>query len=69
MSDRYLRRRDVERDTGLSRATIYRHMEAGLFPRPRRVGPNSVRWLESDLQRWKAKHPVTEPRSGPHPHP
>lgn len=65
MSDRYLRRRDVERESGLSRATIYRHMEQGLFPRPRKVGPNSVRWLESDLQRWKAGHRTTEARPQP----
>lgn len=60
MSDRYLRRREVEAESGLSRATIYRHMTAGLFPRPRKIGPNSVAWRASDVERWKADHPITE---------
>lgn len=64
MTDPYLRRRDVEAETKLSRATIYRHMAAGLFPRPRRVGPNSVRWRLSDIERWKADHPLSEPAVG-----
>ncbi|WP_338066963.1 helix-turn-helix transcriptional regulator [Rhodosalinus halophilus] len=34
MTNRDLRRRDVEALTGLSRATIYRHLRAGSFPRP-----------------------------------
>ena len=60
MSDRYLRRREVEIDTGLSRATIYRHIKAGIFPRPRKVGPNSVRWRSSELEQWKQNHPTNE---------
>lgn len=62
MSDRYLKRRDVEREVSLSRATIYRYMEAGIFPRPVRIGPNRVCWRESDLRRWKANHQPTKPR-------
>ena len=65
MSDRYLRRREVEDESGLSRATIYRHIKAGLFPRPRKVGPNSVRWRSSDLDRWKSEHLPTSPPATP----
>lgn len=56
MTDRYLRRREVEAETGLSRSTIYRRMEAGDFPRPRQIGPGCVRWPESDIRSWKDKH-------------
>ena len=38
MSDRLLRRPEVEELTGLSRASIYRWMGSGKFPPPVRVG-------------------------------
>ena len=31
--------------TGLSRASVYRHMKRGLFPPRRRIGPNRVAWV------------------------
>jgi prophage regulatory protein len=65
MSDRYLRRREVEVETGLSCATIYRRMATGDFPRPRDLGPGCVRWTESDVQEWKSKHSRRLPRHEP----
>jgi len=53
-----LRRPDVERETGLSRSSIYAHMQAGTFPRPRRIGLRSVAWPAADIEAWKAKQPV-----------
>lgn len=38
--------------TGLSSSNIYRQMEAGTFPRPLRLGPNSVRWRTSHIIAW-----------------
>ena len=58
MSDRLLRRRQVEEVTGLSRSSIYRHMQSGDFPRPVRVGPNAVRWRESDVTAWLESRPI-----------
>ncbi len=52
MHDRLLRRRDVERITGMSRASIYRLMQQGDFPRPVKVGSTAVRWKESDIAAW-----------------
>lgn len=49
-----LRRRDVERATGLSRSTLYALMADGKFPRPIRLSLRAVGWLESDLQEWQA---------------
>ncbi|MFZ2996192.1 helix-turn-helix transcriptional regulator [Sphingobium sp.] len=57
IEDRFLRRSDVEAATGLSRATIYRLMSAGEFVRPYRMGKNSVRWLQSEVQGWMNDRP------------
>ena len=43
-----LRMRDLIEMTALSRATIYRAMEAGNFPLPIRIGGNN-RWLLADI--------------------
>ena len=51
-SPRILRRPAVETTTGLSRSTIYQHMQAGIFPKPIRLGPKAVGWLESEVLAW-----------------
>ena len=38
---------------GKSRPTIYKWIHAGKFPRPVRLGPNTVAWRESDLVAWQ----------------
>ena len=48
MREKLLRRREVEEITGLSRASIYRLMDEGKFPRPVRVSATAVRWKASD---------------------
>ena len=59
LSDRLLRRRQVEEMTTLSRSSIYRLMEDGDFPRPVRVGTNAIRWRWSDITRWLESRPLT----------
>ncbi|MFP4043587.1 MAG: helix-turn-helix transcriptional regulator [Rhodosalinus sp.] len=54
MTNRVLRRRDVEALTGLGRATIYRHLRAGNAPRPIRLAERLVGWLERDIEAWLA---------------
>lgn len=39
---RLLRMKDVERETSLHRATIYRGIKAGTFPAPRMIGAHGV---------------------------
>ena len=56
MSDRYLRRSEVELSTGLSRSSIYRRINDGSFPAPYCLGGNCVRWREQDLINWKRSH-------------
>jgi prophage regulatory protein len=50
--ERLLRLRDVKQKTGLGTSTIYRRMADGTFPIPRKLGPNTVRWLQSEIDAW-----------------
>ena len=50
--DPLLRRPEVERATSLSRSSIYDRMRSGTFPRPVRLGPQSVAWRRSDIIAW-----------------
>ena len=58
-----LRRPEVERETGLSRSSIYRRMDEGSFPRPRRTGRRSVAWPQAEIEAWKAACPTTRPQT------
>ena len=57
MSDRLLRRQEVEELVGLSRASIYRWMRNGKFPLPVRIGSMAVRWKEGDVTAWIQSRP------------
>lgn len=64
-----LRLAQVIEMTGLSRSTIYRYESASAFPKRRRTGPNSVRWLEDDVVKWMESRPsVVDERSMPDKH-
>jgi prophage regulatory protein len=54
MLERIIRRPDVENITGLSRSSIYAKMARGTFPKPVKLGENSVGWKETDVQNWIA---------------
>lgn len=51
--DYLLPRKTVEQLSGLSRATIYRLIKSGKFPRPLSIGTGSVRWRQSDVIAWQ----------------
>src|SRR5689334_2844810 len=40
-----LRRKEVQRRTGLSGSTIYERMKAGAFPKPVSLSPRTVGWI------------------------
>ena len=42
--------KEVQLRLGWSRATIYRHMSAGRFPKARRLSSGSVRWDQRDIE-------------------
>jgi prophage regulatory protein len=51
--DDYLDLRAVQRLTGgKSRSTLWRWARAGLFPKPYRIGPNSIAWRRADVEEW-----------------
>ena len=45
--------KDVQHETSLSRATIYRRIAAQTFPSPRSTGGGRVVWIERDIEAWK----------------
>jgi prophage regulatory protein len=47
-----LRLPQVKESTGLSRTSIYRKIASHEFPRPVRLGPKSVAWIEGEIQQW-----------------
>ena len=47
-----LRLPQVKDLTGLSRASIYRYVDAGEFPRPVKLGARAVAWHASDVEAW-----------------
>ena len=51
--DYLIPRKTVEKLSGLSRATIYRLIKSGKFPRPLSIGTGSVRWRQSDIIAWQ----------------
>jgi prophage regulatory protein len=57
IADRLLRRREVERRTGLGCTTIYRRMKAGTFPPSIRLSESCIRWSEREIEEWIAALP------------
>ena len=47
-----LRRDEVERATRLSKATLYRMVNAGEFPLPIRLGRRAVAWRRDEVEQW-----------------
>jgi prophage regulatory protein len=55
---RLLRAAEVCERLGISRATLWRWERAGHLPARRRVGPNSVAWLEVEVEEFIASLPA-----------
>ena len=51
-TDRILRLNTVLDRTGLSRATLYRKVQAGTFPRQIRIATRCTGWRESAVNDW-----------------
>lgn len=48
----YLPIKEVVRRTSLSRATVYRLVHAGAFPRPVLIAGAPTAWVEAEVVRW-----------------
>jgi prophage regulatory protein len=57
LPDTILRRPEVQKVTGLSRATIYESMARGDFPVAIRLGKRAVGWPQSEITHWLATRP------------
>lgn len=49
---RFIRRGEVEKRTGLTTSTLYDMMARSEFPKPIRLGPRIVAWIEDEIQEW-----------------
>lgn len=49
---RFLRRREVEKRTTLSRSQIYARMAKGTFPQAVPLGERAVGWVEAEIEAW-----------------
>jgi prophage regulatory protein len=56
--NRLIRQTELTRITGLSRCTISRLEEKGLFPPRRKIGEHAVGWLEKEIMDWIQKCPL-----------
>ena len=52
--DRFLRMQSVLDRTGLRRATLYRQIRDGSFPRQLQLTRRCVAWRESEIENWMA---------------
>ncbi len=50
--DRILRLNAVLERTGLSRATLYRKIQSGTFPKQIRIAERCTGWRESTINEW-----------------
>jgi prophage regulatory protein len=50
-----LRRREVERLTGLSRSTIYANIATGKFPKPISLGDRAIGFVAAEIEDWLQK--------------
>jgi prophage regulatory protein len=48
----FLKLKDVQKITGLSRSSIYAYIDKGLFPIQVKLGQRSVAWLDTEIESW-----------------
>ncbi|OXI35290.1 AlpA family transcriptional regulator [Burkholderia sp. AU16741] len=48
----FLRRKVVEKRTGLSRSSLYAAIAKNEFPKPVPIGAKSVAWVEAEVAAW-----------------
>jgi len=52
--ERLLRLPAVQQRVGMSRSAIYRLIAEGAFPKPVRLSPQAVGWVDSEVSAWIA---------------
>jgi len=64
-NDRIIRISEVMYRTGLQRSTLYARMASGHFPKNISLGPRSVGWYLSDVNKWINSHRPAKPPCRP----
>ena len=52
VTDRLLRRPEVEKIVGLATSSLYKAIREGRFPRPVKITPAVARWRLSEVNAW-----------------
>ncbi|MCV6588316.1 MAG: AlpA family transcriptional regulator [Marinobacterium sp.] len=47
-----IRRKDLLLQIGFTESMLYEQVTAGTFPKPIKIGPKAVAWLESEVNEW-----------------
>ena len=58
--DGFIGETDVASITGLSRSTRWRGERDGWFPKRRKLSPNRVGWLKSEIEAWVSAKAMTQ---------
>jgi prophage regulatory protein len=53
MTERFLRRDEVVKITGIPTSTIYAMMADGKFPKNFRISPRLCAWRETEIAKWQ----------------
>ncbi|HCG79116.1 MAG: DNA-binding protein [Thalassolituus sp.] len=67
MTERILRRPEVQKLVGLSRSSLYARIASGDFPRPIKLGgihSRSVGWPESQVSQWISERTTADCGAG-----
>ena len=52
LNSKFLRLPQVIDRTGYRKTSIYERIQQGDFPRPVKLGPRAVGWLDSEVEEW-----------------
>ena len=55
---------DIQSIVRMGRSTICRHIEAGQFPAPMKIGTESIHWHRKEIEQWIASLPCAGQREG-----
>jgi prophage regulatory protein len=55
---RYIREKEVQQRTGMSRTTRWRLEKTGNFPRKRKLSTGLVGWVEAEIEEWLKTRPT-----------
>lgn len=69
MGNRFIKLKEVQQLTGLSRSSIYQYIQDGTFPKQIAIGLRAVAWIEIEIHDWinqriEASNPKGAPSCG-----